>query len=166
MLLFGTLVGAFGVRGEAKLVLISTRPDHLAKIKQIYVGDELKPYAVTRFHEHKQNVYIVRLKGIETREDADALRSLEVFIPREKAAPLDEDEYFIHDLMGLNVRTSAGEELGRVVEVLETGANDVLVVRSLGRADILVPMVREIITKLDVAGKLVEITSLDAVTPE
>lgn len=166
LLLIGRIAGAFGVRGELKLALVSSRPDHLGKIKTVYVGNYAQPYTVGRFHEHKANQYILRLREIEDRNAAELLQGEEVFIHPKDAAPLDRDEYFLHDLNGLTVRTQAGDELGRVVEIIETGANDVLVVRQVGQADVLIPMVRSIVTNIDTANGLIEVTSLSDIVPE
>lgn len=166
LLLIGRIAGAFGVKGELKLALVSSRPDHLRKIKTVYVGDQTRTYNVGRFHEHKANQYIVRLREIEDRDAAELLKGEEVFIRISDAAPLAADEYFLHDLNGLTVKTQDGTEIGKVVEIIETGANDVLVVRQIGQPDVLVPMVRSFITTIDVANGLIEITSLSDIVPE
>lgn len=166
LLLIGRIAGAFGVRGELKLTLVSSRPDHLRKIKTVYLGENARPYAVGRFHEHKPNMYILRLATVETRNDAELLQREEVFIRQSDAAPLAADEYFLHDLNGLLVRTQDGTEIGRVAEIIETGANDVLVVRQVGTPEVLVPMVRSIVTTIDVANGFIEVTSLDDIVPE
>jgi 16S rRNA processing protein RimM len=166
VLLIGRITGPFGVRGDLKVSLISTRPDHLVKLKQIFLGDQLQPYAVGRLHEHKASVYILRLPDVTTRDQAEELRGTEIYIRAAEAAPLDADEYFIHDLIGLTVLVQDGSEVGKVAEVIETGANDVLVVRQVGQPEILIPMVRTIVQKVDVAAGTIQVTSLDDIIPQ
>ena len=166
MLLIGKIAGPHGVRGDLKVTLISSHPEHIVRQKTLYLGDTFTPYAVSRLQEHKPGLYIVHFNAVTTRDDAEALQGLELFIPASKAAPLEEDEYFIHDLYGMVVQTSAGEELGKVAEVLETGANDVLVARRIGHADVLIPMIRDVIVQIDVASQRITITSLAAIQPE
>lgn len=166
VLLIGRITSPFGVRGDLKVSLISTRPDHLVKVKQLFLGDQLKPYVVGRLHEHKAGVYILRLPDVTTRDEAEELRGTELYILANQAAPLDADEYFIHDLVGLSVRTQDGAEVGKVAEVIETGANDVLVVRQVGQPEVLIPMVRAVVQKVDVAAGLIEVTSLDDIVPQ
>jgi len=166
VLLIGRITAPFGVRGDLKVSLISTRPDYLVKLKQVFLGDQLQPYAVSRLHEHKASVYILRLPAVTTRDQAEELRGTEIYILANQAAPLDADEYFIHDLIGLTVRVQDGAEVGKVAEVIETGANDVLVVRQVGQPEVLIPMVRAIVQKVDVAAGLIEVTSLADIIPQ
>ncbi len=166
MLLIGRIVSAFGVRGELKASIISSRPEHLAKVKQIYLGDTFTAYSVKRFHAHKANIYILRLAEVTTRDEAEELRGLELYIPEQQAAPLEADEYFLHDLLGLQVQTSAGAAIGSIIDVLETGANDVLVVRRIGQPDVLVPMIRDVVQAIDLAAKTLTITALEDIIPE
>ena len=166
VLLIGRISTPFGVRGELKVALISSRPESLAKIKRVFAGPTLQPYTVTRFHEHKTNLYILRLQEVTTRDQAEELRSTDLYILAKEAAPLAEDEYFLHDLVGLQVRTQAGEEVGKVVELIETGANEVLVVRKIGQPDVLIPMIRRIVTQIDVAAGSIEVSSLEDIIPQ
>lgn len=165
-LLIGRITVAFGVRGELRVALISSRPDYIPKIKQVFLGDSFQMHEVGRFHEHKANVYLLSLKDISTRDQADDLRGTDVYIRASDAAPLAEDEYFLHDLLGLTVQTATGEEIGKVSELIETGANEVLVVRQIGKADVLVPMVRTIVQRIDIAAGVIEVTSLDDIVPK
>lgn len=165
-LLVGRITGPFGVRGELKVTLISSRPDHLATIKQMFIGATFRPCSVSRLHEHKASVYILRLNEVSTRDEAEELRGTELYIQAKDAAPLDEDEYFLHDLVGLRVQTKAGDDIGTVVELIETGANEVLVVRQIGQADVLIPMVRTIVERIDIAAGIIEVTSLNDIIPQ
>lgn len=165
VLLVGRLVAPFGVRGELKMVAVTTRPDHLATLKHVLVGPDLQRYDLKRLHEHKVGMFIISLRGIASREAAEELRGAEVFIRSTEAAPLDADEYFLHDLIGLQVRTASGDDLGRVIDVLETGANDVLIVRASGRADILVPMIAAVVRQIDLDQRSIEITALEDILP-
>jgi 16S rRNA processing protein RimM len=156
-LLVGTIGLPFGIKGQVKLHTVTTRPEHLSRIKTVYLGDERVATRMRRAAEHKHALMIVTLAGIEDRTTAETLRGTEVYIRQQDAAPLDEDEYFFHDLPGLRVETTAGEVVGTVSEVLETGANDVLVVRRENGQEALIPMTREVIKELDVAAQRVVI---------
>ena len=166
MLLIGRIVAPFGVRGETKVTLVSNRPEYLQKLKRIYLGDEFEQHVVKRFHEHKQGLFILRLDAVSTRDDAELLRGTDVYIHQSQTGPLEADEYFLHDLVGLAVQTQTGEALGKVVEVLETGANEVLVVKQIGKRDLLVPMIREVVVEINLAEQQIVISSLDAILPE
>ncbi|MDP9317246.1 MAG: ribosome maturation factor RimM [Chloroflexota bacterium] len=157
LLLVGQITLPHGVRGQLKLHTITSRPEHLQRVKTVFIGEGLTPYSLRRAAVHKGAVMIVTLAGVDTREGAEALRGQEVYMRQSDAAPLDEDEYFLHDLPGLNVQTTAGTVVGVVKEVIETGANEVLVVTRPEGGEVLIPMIKDIVKQLDLAGGLVMI---------
>jgi 16S rRNA processing protein RimM len=107
------------------------------------------------FRLHQGRV-LLKLEGCDDRTAAEALRGAFVQVPIEEAIPLDEGEYYEHQIVGLAVWTAKGEALGEVVEILYTGANDVYVVRGLDRSEILIPAIAGVILKVDLeAGRLV-----------
>lgn len=160
LLLIGQFTVPHGVRGQLKLHAITNRPEHLRRVSTVFVGDELKPYTLQRAAEHKAAVLIVTLDGVTTREAADLLRGREVYIRQTDAAPLADDEYYLHDLPGLSVQTVGGETLGVVKEVLETGANEVLVITRSDGTEVLIPMIKDVVKQLDIAGRLITIEPL------
>lgn len=157
LLLVGQITLPHGIRGQLKLYAITSRPEHLQRVKTVFVGEELTPYSLRRAAIHKGAVMIVTLAGVDTREGAEALRGQEVYMRQSDAAPLDEDEYFLHDLPGLKVQTADATVVGVVKEVIETGANEVLVVTRLEGGEVLIPMVKDIVKQLDLAGGVVVI---------
>jgi 16S rRNA processing protein RimM len=152
LLLVGRLTVPHGVRGQIKLHAITSHPEHLTRVKTIFVGDRRTAYRLQRLAAHKAATMIATLGGVETREAAEDLRGQEVYIRESDAQPLDEDEYFHHDLPGLRVEIEDGSTLGTVKEVIETGANDVLVVTRADGKEALVPMIRDVIRVLDIAA--------------
>jgi 16S rRNA processing protein RimM len=162
LILIGVIAGPFGIKGQVKLKSFTDQPDYLRRhLREIFVGKKLAPYTLTRFHEHKPGVLIFNLRGVETREAVDELRGAEVFIRQSDAAPLGEDEYYLHDLIGLHVSTVDGQELGTVREVIETGVHEVLVVTRPGQSDALIPLVREFIAELDIPGRRVVVRPIE-----
>jgi 16S rRNA processing protein RimM len=157
LLLAGYIVGAFGIKGQLKLRLISDRPDHLERrVKTLYIGKQRQLYQLKSAFQHKSNLLIITLDGVSTRDDAEALRGSEVSIREQDAAPLAADEYFHHQLHNLQVVTENGESIGTVRDIVETGASDMLVIRRPGKTDALIPMVRDFIVELDIpAGRIV-----------
>lgn len=154
-LLVGTIGLAFGIKGQVKLHTVTSRPEHLMRLKTVFLGDKHLPTKVRRAAEHKHAIMILTLDGVEDRNRAEELRGTDVYIRQQDAAPLDEGEYFLHDLPGLQVETVAGEVIGTVSEVLETGANDVLVVKRQSGGEALIPMTREVIKSMDLGAKRV-----------
>jgi 16S rRNA processing protein RimM len=164
LLLIGVIAGPFGVKGQLKLKAFTDRPDHIRRrVHTLYlqVGKQRVEHTLTSLHEHKPGLLILTLKGIADRDAADELRGAEVYISAADAAPLDTDEYFLHELVGLAVSTADGQPVGTVREILETGAGEVLVITRPGQADALVPMVREFIASLDIPAGQVVITPVE-----
>lgn len=153
LLLVGEIAGPFGVRGQLKMLSYTDHPERLGRrVKTVYVGPQLRVFTITNLFEHKPGLFVLSLEGVQTREEAEELHRAEVFIHEKQAAPLAKDEYFIHQLYGLLVVTDDGVELGHVKDVLSTGANDVLVVPRPGQPDALIPVIRDVVQQLDIAG--------------
>ncbi|NNJ13485.1 16S rRNA processing protein RimM [Chloroflexales bacterium ZM16-3] len=162
MLLIGVIAGPFGIKGLVKMKSFTDQPEYLRRrLRQIFVGKKLTPYTLTKLHEHKPGVLLLTLDGIATREAVDELRGSDVFIRRTDAAPLGSDEYYIHDLIGLQASTVDGQDLGTVREVIETGVHEVLVVTRPGQSDALIPLVREFIAELDIPGRRVVVRPIE-----
>ena len=166
LLLVGTVGAPFGVRGQVKLNAISTHPEHLSRLRTVYVGEGLVPVKLQRAQLHKHNLVILTLDGYGDRNAAETLRGAEVFIRINDAAPLEEGEYFLHDLPGLAVLTTTGESVGTVREVLETGANDVLVVDRTEGGEVLVPMILQVVKVLDLVEKRIVIEPIPGLLSE
>ena len=136
--------------------------DHLSRrIRTVYLGPKRQSYPLKGVIEHKQGLLILSLGGVTKREQAEDLRRFEVAILEREAAPLAEDEYFIHQLYGLTVLTEDGIEIGKVREVLETGASEVLVVTRAGQPDGLIPMIHDVVQELDIAGSRIVVRLLE-----
>lgn len=160
LLLIGQLGQPHGVRGQLKLKAITSRPEHLARVKTVYVGEDLRAYALRRAAIHKGAIMIVTLGGVDTREAAEALREQEVYMRQTDAAPLEADEYFLHDLPGLRVETITGEVIGTVKEVIESAANEVLIVTRPTGGEALVPMIKDVVKRFDIASGVIVIDPL------
>lgn len=162
LLLIGRVVAAFGLNGQIKLRAITNQLDHIAEqVRQVYIGKKYTPYSLQEVFEHKPGLLIANLSGVTTREEAEKLRNAEVYIHERDAAPLAEGEYFLHQLYNLSVETVDGETLGRVTDVLETGANEVLVVGRTEQGDVLIPMIRDVVQELDIAGGRIVVRLLE-----
>jgi 16S rRNA processing protein RimM len=96
---------------------------------------------------------ILKFKGIDNINDVEKYRRARLLVTRENAVPLEENEYFIADLIGLSVTTDEGEGLGTITDVLQTGANDVYVVTTPDKKEILVPAIRDCIQSVDLEKK-------------
>jgi 16S rRNA processing protein RimM len=162
LLIIGRIVAPFGVRGQVKLRAVTDRPDHLQRhVRTVYVGAAYIPYQLVHVIQHKPGLLILTLKDVTSRDAAEELRNTEVSIRMSDAAPLDPGEYYIHELYGLRVETTEGAVVGQVREILETGANEVLIVARPGQSDALIPMIHDIVQELDLEGKRLVIQPME-----
>jgi 16S rRNA processing protein RimM len=152
MLLIGRIVGPFGVRGQLRVAAVTDRPKHLQHVKRVFVGDTLKPYRLRQAFVHKPSIVVLALEGVGSRNAAETLREQDVYIRQSDALPLEEEEYYLHDLPGMRVQTLDGVDVGVVKGVIETGANEVLVVTRPEGGEVLVPMIKDVVKQLDIAG--------------
>lgn len=150
----GRILRPHGIHGELRVEILTDYPEHLAAVPTLYVGAEHRPYSLSgvRFH---QRAMLLTLEGCTTRDDAEALRGSLVEIAVTDAIPLEEDEYYHFQVIGMQVETDAGAVLGHIVDVFTApGANDVFVVHG-PQGEILLPVIEDVILKLDVkAGRV------------
>jgi 16S rRNA processing protein RimM len=155
----GRVVGAHGLRGELKVEILTDDPHRFGRLEQVFLGlqdQEPVPWTLEGYRLHAARV-LLKLGGCDDRASAQALRGYFVQVRLEEAIPLDEDEYFEHQILGLDVWTAAGEPLGTVVEILYTGANDVYVVRDHAppHRETLIPAIEGVVLEVDlVAGRM------------
>ena len=151
-LTIGTILAPHGVRGEFKVRLQTDDPEHLLTIKRLFLGDETTPRTVLGARLHAGNA-LMRVQGISTPETVERFRGTPLRIRGADARPLAANEYFLYQMIGLEVFDESGTRLGRVADLMETGANDVLVIAPEdGSADILLPSHPEVIVAMDPAG--------------
>jgi 16S rRNA processing protein RimM len=147
-LVVGYIVRPHGVRGGLLVRQVSGLLHALGPQARIFLGPEKAPGVVRSLSQHRER-YLLYLEGCEDRQAADAYRDQAVSIRFDDAAPLPEHVYYHWQIIGLEVKTEAGELLGKVVEILETGANDVYVVRNESGEEILLPAVESVVLEID-----------------
>lgn len=147
-LVIGEVLKPWGYRGEVKVKLITDFPKRLANLKTVYLGPEARAFQVERARLHS-GFAVMKFAGWETPEMVAKLRGQAIQVSIDDAASLREGQYFHHQIIGLPVFTTGGEELGAVAEILETGANDVYVVRRDDGGEVLLPAIQDVIQQID-----------------
>ena len=155
----GRIVGTHGIRGEMRLEVWADSPQFLAGIKQLYLSENgEKSIFLAAARPHK-NICILKVKGVDSIEEAEKYRGRVVYINRDDR-PLEKGRYYIQDLLGCIVfHAEAKKELGVISEVSQTGANDVWHIKS-GEREYLIPVIPDVVKKVDVEGRTVEILPL------
>lgn len=161
----GVVLTSFGLHGDIKVEPLTDFPERYDAGQTLWLAGE--PRRVERSRWQNRVVY-VKLSGIDTPEAVAALRGRYLELPEAERAPLQTNEYYQSDIIGLAVETVAGVALGRVVEFLPTGANDVLVVRgdSSTQPEVLIPMIDDVVRDVDLAGGRLVVEPIDGLLPE
>ncbi|KHO62570.1 16S rRNA processing protein RimM [Thermoanaerobacter sp. YS13] len=158
----GKVTSAHGIKGEVKVYPLTNVPERFYDFEHVWIFDDQQ-------RPHKYDIeYVkiiskrvcVKLKGIDTRDDAEKLKGAFLKVNSQNALELEENEYFIKDLVGMKVYTEEGSFLGTLVEVLKTGANDVYVIKTEKR-EILIPAIKEVVKKVDVDNKVMVVHLLE-----
>ena len=147
----GEITSTHGLKGEVKVFPTTEDPLRFKKLKEVIVdtGKERIPMEVASARFFK-NMVILKFKGIDNINDVEQYRRATLWVTRENAIPLSEDEWYVADLIGMRVSSDEGEELGILSDVIETGANDVYVVKKKGASDLLIPAIRQCILEVNV----------------
>ncbi len=155
----GKIVTTHGIRGEVKIMPYTDSPDLLAEFDRLFMGKEHREVIIERSRVFK-NTVIAKIEGVDTPEEAEKLRSKVLYMHRDDLE-LDEDTYFIQDLIGLEVRDADTDEVyGKIADVIQTGANDVYVIKGNDR-EYLVPAIADVVVSTDVDGGVMTIRPLD-----
>lgn len=136
--LVGVITGAHGIRGEVKLRSFTAEPQAIASYSPLETASG-KKIEIAKLRVQKEG-FIAVLKGVTDRNTSEALKGTELFVPRDRLPEPEEDEVYVHDLIGLPVHLADGSRLGEIVNVADYGAGDLIDVRIEGRKDtVLIP---------------------------
>ena len=151
LLQVGVITQTHGVRGEVKVFPTTDDPERFLNLKYVFLdtGREKMKLTIQSVKFFKQFV-ILKFKGINNINDIEKYKRCPLLVDRENAVELEEDEYFIADMIGMNVLTEDGEILGTLKDVIETGANDVYIVNSKEHGEVLIPAIKECILDVNV----------------
>ena len=157
MFIIGKVVKPQGIKGEIKAEIITSFPEHFEHLSAIYIGqDEFVKYEV----EHTRlsaNFVFVKFKEIHSRNDAENLRNKYLYIPDEELYPLDDDEFYHHQLLGLKVYDQDNSYLGVVKDVEPYPVNDILNIETENKKTYLIPVVKDFIKEIDIKSQKVTV---------
>lgn len=157
-IVIGEIVAPFGRKGEVKIVPQTDFPERFLELDKMRVDDGEMDVEGVRFHK---GMALVKFEGIEDISAAEDLRGKKILISESELSPLEEDEYYIHDIVGMEALTTEGESLGRIREVLRSPANDVYVT---DRA--MIPAVKEYVVSIDIPGGKIVVRSVEGLVQE
>ena len=145
----GKLRRPHGVRGEMLMSIWTDFPERLHPDKQVYVGKTYQPYQINTIRDHRQEL-IISFDGLTSRDDVGHLRNQVVYVRASEIPALPDDGIYLHQIMGLKVISDEDETvLGTVAEIIETGANHVLLVRRQDKGDLLIPDIDPVVLNIN-----------------
>ena len=151
LILVGRIAGAFGVRGEVRVTSFTADPVTLAGFTDLRRADG-SPAPLLSSARPVKGGLVARASGVETREQAEALRGLKLHVLRDALPPPEDNEFYLADLVGLRVETAEGQLLGAVRGVQDFGAGDLLEIKPEGAPSFWLPFTREAVPEVDIPG--------------
>ncbi len=142
----GKITGAFGIRGELKVYPYTDKPDRFEELDRVFADSQ--EYVITNVR-YQKNLILLKFQGISDRNAAEKLRGTELSINRENLRELEEDEFFIFDLIGLEAVDENGKHIGRVCDVIQNSAQDLYEIETDDGKRHLIPAVYEFIPEID-----------------
>lgn len=158
----GVITQTHGIRGEVKVFPTTDDASRFKKLKEVIMdtGRERLTMEIEGVKFFKQYA-IIKFKGYDSINDVEKYKNAKLYVTRDKAVRLKKDEYFIADLIDMEVVTQGGEYLGRVKDVLVTGANDVYVVEREDKTEILLPAIKECVREIDMERSKITVHIMD-----
>ena len=158
LVLIGRVAGGFGVRGEVRISAYTEDPLALLRYRDLKREDGSPALTLAAARVAKDGV-VCRAEEVSTKEEADALRGLRLYVPRDALPEPEEDEFYLTDLIGLRAETPEGEALGRIKAVHDFGAGDILEIDpGEGRPTFFLPFTRDNVPAVEVAaGRVVAV---------
>ncbi len=157
MYIVGKVLKPQGIRGEIKVEIITSFPEHFTTLKEVFLNknDQWQTCQIDHVRIKSKFAYI-RFRGMQTRDQAEELRNQYLYIPDQELQELAENEYYIHDLIGLEVFDESGLYLGEICDVETYVSHDVYVLKTADGEQHLIPAVRDFIRKIDLKnGKII-----------
>ncbi len=152
-LIIGIIGAPHGTRGEMRVRIISDFPERIPTLNYVYLGDEPEPRRLRSVRVANEQSAIIRVGGISLRDEAEQYAGLPMYINIRDAKPLDEGEYYWHQLIDMTVVTPEGETLGTLTSIMQTGANDVYVITQPDGKEMMLPALKDVILDINATEK-------------
>ena len=154
LITIGKVQKTHGVKGEIKIQPLTDHPERFSELRRVHLtssrGESME--CAVRSVRYMNGTPVLLLKGYDDPERARELNGWLVQVPQEETVPLPEGQYYWFELIGMEVFTESGEKLGTIVDIFETGSNDVYVMKA-GKKEVYLPATKEIIRQIDRAAK-------------
>ena len=158
----GQIVNTSGLKDILKIKPFTDDIKKFSNLKTIYIKTKsgLTEFKIEQVR-YVKNMVMLKLAGIDTVEEAEKYRNLYIKILRDQEEELEEGSYYVVDILGCKVNTDANQELGKIVDVFQTGSNDVYVVKDEQGKQILLPAIKQVIKNVDIKNKIITVHLLE-----
>lgn len=161
----GKIVNTHGIRGEVRVISRTDFPEERYKIGNTLFlfmpGSKEPEELVVKSHRTHKNFNLLTFEGFENVNQVERMKGGILKVPETQRGELEEGEFYFQDIIGCNMFTTEGEELGKVIEILTPGANDVWVVKGARGKEVLIPYIEDIVKKVDVKEKVIIIEPME-----
>ena len=161
----GKIVNTQGLKGEVRVISKTDFPEKRYKVGNVlylFMPNSSSPIELTvKSHRTHKNFELLTFEGYNNINEVEPFRDGILKVPESQLGTLNKDEFYYHEIIGCLVTTTNGEELGKVIEILSPGANDVWVVKGKGGKELLIPYIHDVVKKVDVKEKVILIDPME-----
>lgn len=157
----GQIVNTQGLRGDLRIYPYTDYKERFEEFDWVYFGEDRQTKYEIEKVRYKKDLVILKIKGINTIEDAERIKGTFLYIPRDHGRTLDEDTYYIADLRGTNVYLEDGSLLGILKDVVQTGANDIYIIKGEDKKEHMIPAVSKFIKEIDLENNKIVVTPIE-----
>lgn len=155
---FGKIVNTHGIKGEIKIYSYTNSPNNILTLKKVYIENVEHEIEKVRY---ASNMFIMKLKGIDKIEDTSSIMNKEIFREISTQELENEEEFFVRDLIGLDILDNNNKYIGKLKDIINTGANDIYIVEKEDGKELLIPAIKQVVNKIDIKEKHIIVTLME-----
>lgn len=160
----GKIVNTHSLKGEVKVISSTDfEEERFKKGSKLLItrGNQLIREVVVQSYRNHKNFLLVKFEGIDSVEEAEKLKNLQIKINSDEVGELEENEFYFHQIIGCEVFDENDKNLGKIIDILTPGANDVWVIKGENGKEILIPYIEDVVKKIDITSKKVNIEVME-----
>ncbi|MBF1213126.1 ribosome maturation factor RimM [Gemella morbillorum] len=160
----GKIVNTHSLKGEVKVISSTDfEEERFKKGSKLLItrGNQLIREVVVQSYRNHKNFLLVKFEGIDSVEEAEKLKNLQIKIDSDEVGELEENEFYFHQIIGCEVFDENDKNLGEIIDILTPGANDVWVIKGENGKEILIPYIEDVVKKIDIISKKVNIEVME-----
>lgn len=160
----GKIVNTHSLKGEVKVISSTDfEEERFKKGSKLLItrGNQLIREVVVQSYRNHKNFLLVKFEGIDSVEEAEKLKNLQIKIDSDEVGELEENEFYFHQIIGCEVFDENDKNLGEIIDILTPGANDVWVIKGENGKEILIPYIEDVVKKIDITSKKVNIAVME-----